>query len=326
MNSQKASPKDEAVKPEANLDLGFGSVVTQESRVRFLNRDGTFNVSRIGLPIVSSVNFYHLLLTISWRKFLGIVAGLYLIINLCFALGYLLCGSGAISDTSTQPFQSEFWRAFFFSVETFATIGYGAIHPVGYPANFLVTLEAFFGLLAQALITGLLFARFSRPTAQIVFSETAVIAPYRDMTAFMFRLANQRSNQLFEVRAQVLFARFINENGKTVRRFDALNLERPSVSFMPLSWTIVHPIDENSPMFDLKDDDLRKADAEFIILLTANDETFAQTVHTRSSFKPDEIEWNSKFRDLYVRGEGIEKITIDIRKLSKTEKIEILNA
>jgi inward rectifier potassium channel len=320
--SQKASSKESNIKKENNLDLGFGSVVTQESRARFLNRDGTFNVSRIGLPVISSINFYHLLLTISWGKFLGMIAGLYLIINFIFTFGYLLCGSEAISDTSTQPFQNEFWRAFFFSVETFATIGYGTIHPVGYPANFVVTLEAFFGLLSQALITGLLFARFSRPTAQIVFSETAVIAPYQEITAFMFRLVNQRSNQLFEVKAQILFARFVNENGKSARHFEALELERPSVSFMPLSWTIVHPITPESPMFGLSDEDLRQSDAEFLIVLTANDETFAQTVHTRSSFKPDEIKWGSKFSDLYVRNKKMKNVTIDVRKLSKTEKVK----
>lgn len=322
MSLQNVSPKKAITEKENNLDLGFGSVVTQESRTRFLNRDGTFNVSRIGLPIVSSVNFYHLLLTISWRKFLGMCAGLYLLINLIFTCGYLLCGSSAISDTSSEPFQSEFWRAFFFSVETFATIGYGTIHPVGYPANFVVTLEAFFGLLSQALITGLLFARFSRPTAQIVFSETAVVAPYQDLTAFMFRIVNQRSNQLFEVKAQVLLARFTNENGNSVRRFDSLELERPSVSFMPLSWTVVHPISPDSPMFGLGEDDLRQGDAEFLVLLTANDETFAQTVHTRSSYKPDEVRWNSKFGDLYVRDKKMKNVAIDVRKLSKTEKVK----
>ena len=311
----------EPKKKEENLDLGFGSVVSQESRTRFLNRDGTFNVSRIGLPVISSVNFYHLLLTISWRKFLAIVTGLYLLINLIFTCGYLLCGSNSIADTSNYPLQNEFWRAFFFSVETFATIGYGTIHPVGYLANFVVTLEAFFGLLSQALITGLLFARFSRPTAQIVFSQTAVIAPYQEVTAFMFRLVNQRSNQLFEVKAQVLLARFVNENGKSVRRFEALELERPSVSFMPLSWTIVHPITSESPMFGLNDEDLRQTDAEFLVLLTANDETFAQTVHTRSSFKPDEVKWGSKFSDMYVRDKKMKNVTIDVRKLSKTESL-----
>lgn len=306
--------------PNESRDLGLGSVVTSESRERFLNRDGSFNVRRVGLPFFSSVNFYHLLLTISWRRFLGFAAAFYLGINIIFAALFLLCGVEAIADTSTQPMPAGFWRAFFFSVETFATIGYGTIHPNGYAANLLMTIEAFASIIAQALVTGLLFARFARPTAAVEFSKTAVIAPYRGVTALMFRLVNKRSNQLIEVKATVLFARFVEENESHARRFDALELERPQVIFMPLAWTVVHPITETSPLFGMTAEDLRKSDAEIVILLTANDETFAQTVHTRSSYKPHEIEWNAKFSDIYVRDEELQHVTIDVRKLSDFRK------
>ena len=315
----KSIARDESQAANDNRDLGFGSVVVQESRERFLNRDGTFNVTRVGLPRFSSINTYNLLLTISWRQFIVFAAAFYFGINLLFAVAYLLCGEAAIADTSLEPTRNQFLRAFFFSVETFATIGYGTIHPTGFPANFLMTLEAFVSIVAQAFLTGLLFARFSRPTAEIKFSDTAIVAPYQDKTALMFRIVNQRSNQLVDVSAEVLFARFVTENGKRIRKFDRLELERPQVSFMPLAWTIVHPIIENSPMFDCADEDLRRSEAEILIVIAAFDETFSQMVHTRSSYKPEEIEWNAKFADIYVRDEGLPHVTIDVRKLSETK-------
>lgn len=304
--------------PNDNRDLGFGSILAQESRRRFLNRDGTFNVARVGFPKYSFVNLYHILLTMTWTRFLLLVASLYFIQNVTFAVLYMFCGHEALADTTATPVENDFWRAFFFSVHTFATIGYGTIQPIGYPANFLVTLESYIGLLAQALVTGVVFARFARPTAKIIFSDKAIIAPYQDITAFMFRIVNGRSNHLIEVKAQVIYSHFVEENGKRTRRFDPLTLERRLVTFFSLSWTVVHPIDEQSPLYGCTDEDLRAADAEFLILLTAHDETFAQTVHARSSYKPDEIIWNVRFADIYVRDSEV--TTIDVRKLSKVER------
>lgn len=317
----KAVTRDENERINDNRDLGFGSIVVQESRERFLNRDGTFNVTRIGLSHFSAVNIYNLLLNASWQRFIVVAALFYFGINLVFSAAYLLCGEAAIADTSTQPTADPFLRAFFFSVETFATIGYGTLHPIGFAANFLMTLEAFASIVAQAFLTGSLFARFSRPTAKIRFSDTAVMAPYQDQTAFMFRIVNQRSNQLVEIKAQVLFARFVTENNKKVRKFDSLELERPQVSFMPLAWTIVHPISEDSPLYNYSDQDLRESEAEFLILIAAFDETFSQMVHTRSSYKPEEIEWNAKFTDIYVRDPDLPHVTIDVRRLSQTKAV-----
>ncbi|HZH33782.1 MAG TPA: ion channel [Pyrinomonadaceae bacterium] len=314
-------PVEKIYNPNDNRDLGFGSILAQESRQRLMNRDGSFNAARLGLSRFSLVNLYHFLLTMSWTRFLLLVAGVYFVQNVTFALLYLACGQEALVDVTETPVQNRFWQAFFFSVHTFATIGYGTIHPVGYAANFLVTLESYVSMLAQALVTGVVFARFARPTAQIVFSDTAIIAPYQDITAFMFRIVNARINQLIEVKAQVALARFVEENGKKVRRFDPLYLERRQVTFFSHSWTIVHPIDEGSPLYGCTAEDLQKSDAEFLILLTAIDETFSQTVHTRSSYKPDEILWNVKFADIYVRGNETEVVTIDVRKLSKVEKV-----
>jgi inward rectifier potassium channel len=308
----------EIIKPEEG-DLGFGAVVTGQSRQRLLNPDGSFNVERTGLSIFSSLNPYHTLLSMSWSTFLGLVLLLYFISNIVFGLLYASFGPEALVDSSAVPMEDLFVRGFFFSVQTFATIGYGTIHPVGVIPNLLVTIESYYSLLANALITGVVFARFARPIARIVFSDVAVIAPYRDITGFMFRIVNGRNNQLIELEAKVMLARLVNENGRTVRRFDILDLERRKVTFFPLAWTVVHPIDERSPLFGLSERDLMATDAEVLILLTGIDETFSQSVHARSSYKPHAIRFGHKFANLYNEVEEGKPISIDVRRLSETE-------
>ncbi len=307
---------------EKDRDLGFGEKVARESRERLLNRDGTFNVERTGLKLTSLLNPYHFLLTMSWKAFIGQTLLIYFLSNVLFGLLYASLGANALVDTSSMPTESIFLRGFFFSVQTFATIGYGTIHPVGIVPNLLVTIESYYSMIMTALVTGIVFARFARPTARILFSETAVIAPFQDKTAFMLRLVNSRNNQLIEVEAKIMFSRLVNENGRVVRRFDLLALERGRVSFLPLAWTIVHPIDENSPMFNLTAEELERTDAEFAVLLSAMDETYAQIVHTRTSYKPHEIKHGYKFGNIYNEVEGGEKISIDVRKLSRVEKIQ----
>jgi len=254
-----------------------------------------------------------------WPAFLLLVLVLYFLSNIVFGGLYAFLGDAAIVDISEQPMTNAFIRGFFFSVQTFATIGFGMIHPIGVAPNLVVTIESYYSMLINALITGLVFARFARPTAKIIFSEVAVIAPYRGVEGLMFRLVNGRSSQLIEVEVRVLFARFVNENGKAVRRFDFLSLEREKVTFLPLSWTIVHPIDDKSPLRDLEPQDYLATDAEILILLTAIDETFSQTVHARSSFKPDQIMCGQRFVSIYNKMAEGEPISIDIRKLSQIE-------
>jgi inward rectifier potassium channel len=309
-----------AVPDETERDLGFGTVVTGQSRQRLLNPDGSFNVQRTGMPFLSSLNLYHAVLSMRWRTFLLLVLLLYFVSNIVFGCLYASFGAAALVDTSAEPLANIFVRGFFFSVQTFATIGYGTIHPAGIIPNLLVTIESYYSLLANALITGVVFARFARPTARVIFSEVAVIAPYRDVEGLMFRLVNGRSNQLFEVEVKVLFARFVDQDGRAVRRFDFLNLEREKVTFFPLAWTVVHPIDQSSPLYGLTSEDFVRTDAEILILLSATDETFAQTVHTRSSYKPHEIYCGHKFVSIYNEVEDGEPISIDIRKLSRVER------
>lgn len=301
--------------PQEYRDLGFGSVVGGANEKRLLNRDGTFNPRREGLPFLASLNAYHFFLTISWKKFFATVLSGYIAANILFALAYLACGPDAIQGQDPAVMGGTFGRAFFFSVETLGTIGYGNIYPVGIAANLIVTAESVTGLLLLALGTGILFARFSRPTAAIVFSDRAVVAPYRNMTGFMFRLTNGRANQLIELEAKVLFSRMEGES----RQYDQLTLERTRVVFFPMSWTIVHPIDEKSPLHGLTRDDLTERDAEFLILLSGVDETFSQIVHARTSYKPSEIAFAERFVNIYnpVRADGT--VSIDVRKIGETE-------
>jgi inward rectifier potassium channel len=270
------------------------------------------------MPWYARLHPYHVLLTLSWGRFLVVVVSGYLVINVLFALAYLAWGPGAIGGQAPELFGGTFGRAFFFSVETIGTIGFGNVYPVGIGPNIVVAIESVTGVLMLALVTGLLFARFSRPTAAIVFSKRAVISFYRGKKGFMFRLTNARANQLIELEAKVLFSRMEG----TSRHYDQLELERKRVVFFPLSWTIVHPIDEKSPMFGMTDEDLAARDAEFLVLLSGIDETFSQLVHARTSYKPREIIYGHRFVNIYkpVRADGT--IAIDVRKLGDTEPAE----
>lgn len=307
---------------EEDRDLGFGSFVARESRQRLLNPDGSFNVQRTGLSFLSSLNLYHTLLSMSWKTFIGLTLLLYFLSNVFFGLIYAGFGAEALVDSSSTPTENLILRGFFFSVQTFATIGYGTIHPVGVVPNLIVTIESYYSMIATALITGIVFARFAHPTAKIMLSKWAVVAPYANGQGLMFRLVNGRSNQLIEVEAKVMIARYVEENGKIARRFDLLELERDRVQFFPLAWTVVHPINEKSPLFGMTQEDLEKSDVEILILLTATDETFASVVHTRSSYKPKEIKFGHRFVNMYNQTKSGEPLSIDIRKLSAIEKVK----
>jgi inward rectifier potassium channel len=295
-------------------DLGFGSVVGGAHERRLLNRDGSFTSRRLGFHPLAYLNGYHALLTITWPRFLGLVTAAYLVLNTLFAWAYLACNAG-LGGVGDAGMGGHWLRAFFFSVETFATIGYGHVFPIGAAANWVVTVESLVSLLAVALMTGIVFARFSRPTAALLFSEVAVVGPYQGTTGFMFRITNARSNQLMELEAKVLFSR-LDDRG---RRYDQLKLERTKVVFFPLSWTIVHPITEDSPLWGSTHDDLIDQDAEFLILMSGIDETFAQVVHARSSYKPQEIVFGAKFANIYNPSADDGTTSIDVSRLSEIE-------
>jgi inward rectifier potassium channel len=303
-------------------DLGFGSVVSRESRQRLLNRDGSFNVARSGLGFLESFAPYHFLLTISWAGFFGVVGVTYLVVNFLFAIAYLACGPDALLGAGATMLGGGFSQAFFFSIQTFATIGYGQIGPNGLAANIVVTVEALVGLMYQALATGLLFARFTRPTAALLFSRRAVVGPYSDSQGLMFRIVNGRRTEIIELEAQVLFSQVEPDNrGGTVRRYSALPLERNKVTFFPLSWTIVHPIDSASPLAGRTREDLERTQAEILVLLSGIDEALEQTVHARSSYRADEIVWNARFQSMFLPPDARSRIAVDISRVDEIEPV-----
>jgi inward rectifier potassium channel len=309
---------------DINADLGFGSVVSRDVRRRLLNRDGTFNVRRDGLPLFASLSAYHYLLNITWTKFLAYVSVCYIAGNAIFAVAYLLCGPDALFGMSPVDGPAgHFATAFFFSVHTLATIGYGSIHPQNLSSNIIVTIEALAGLIGFSFVAGIVFARFARPLARILFSQYAVIAPYKDITAFMFRIVNQKSSEIVELRAKLMLARRKRESPNGEREFIALNLERERVSFFPLSWTIVHPIDKDSPLFGMSADEMRLCDTEFLILLNGFDETFSQNVHTRSSYRGDEVVWGAKFKSMFNPAREDGTLSVDVQKLHEIERVPI---
>jgi inward rectifier potassium channel len=313
IHNQKINPED---------DLGFGPQPVIKNQP-LMNKDGTPNVKRVGLPFFNTSNNYHNLITMSWRKFWLLVVCGYLIINIFFAFIYMLCGPGSLDGTSGNSTFHRFMDALFFSAQTISTVGYGHISPRGMASNSIAALESMMGLLAFALATGLLYGRFSRPSARIVFSENILVAPYLEKgKGLMFRLANLRRNLLIDLEIEIMFS--FNEvvDGKTLRRFYPLRLERRKVSILTLNWTVVHPLDDNSPLIDMTMDDLERSEAGFTILLRAFDDTFSQTVHARTSYQHDDVIWGAKFNPIFNR-DANGGLILDLSKINDYERTEI---
>jgi len=300
-------------------DLGIGTKAA-ESKVRLLNRDGSFNVRRKGLPFLTWFSGYHYLISLPWWKFNLIILFGYIAINALFGAIYFAVGLDQMAGIDGHTGFEQYLECVFFSTQTFTTVGFGRTAPVGIGANIVASLEALAGLVTLAFGTGLLYGRFSRPVAKIMFSEHAVIAPYEGINGFMFRVANQRKNQLIDVNTTVTLSRLESHNGTPARRFHVLELERKQVTFFHLSWTVVHPIDESSPLYGVTQDQLEASDAEFLIVMRAFDDTFSQTVHARTSYKAKEVVFGHKFKGIINIGQdGMTEIELD--KLHDHEQV-----
>ena len=238
------------------------------------------------------LDIYHIVLTAPWWAFFVAVAAIFAAVNTMFALLYM-------SDPRGIEHAHGFWDDFLFSVQTIGSANYTVLLPKDVYANVVVSCEAFFGILNLALITGVVFARFSRPFARVLFSSVAVIAPFNAVPTLMFRAANQRGNQILNAEVSVSLAHQVTTTeGIVMRRFEELKLVRARSPLFALSWTVMHPIDEASPLYGATIDSLYEDQVEIIVLLSGRDDTLSDMIYARHSYMPDEILWNRRFVDV----------------------------
>jgi inward rectifier potassium channel len=308
------SKKNVLVENERNRqDLGFGTKLT-DRRKRLLKQDGQFNVKRKGQSFEAWLNIYNRFIMMPWKLFFLIVLLVYLMLNFIFAITYYLIGVEHLIGVNMTSTHSQFWDAFFFSAQSLTTVGYGRISPDGFAASWVSSIESLMGLMMFAIVTGLLYGRFSRPTARVLFSGNALIAPYLNINALMFRMVNERSNQLINMEVSMVFSKIEVRNGVPNRRYYGLTLERAKVNFFPTDWTIVHPLTEDSPLYNETPESLAASDAEFMIAIQGIDDTFADAVYVRHSYKSEEIVWGAKFTPM-IEDDGDEMYVLDLKKV-----------
>ncbi len=267
---------------------------SQRTITRIVDPRGQFNVIRVGMPPPPWRDAYHGMLTMPWPLFFVSIAMFYLFANVGFAIAYLLGG-----DTIANADAGSFADAFFFSVQTMASIGYGAMHPQTLYGNIVVTIESLVGLMGLAMATGLMFARFARPTARVMFSQYAVVTLFNGIPTLMFRAANQRRNRILDAQVQLTLVRNeVTKEGHFMRRFEDVQLARSHSPIFALTWTVMHPIHPMSPFHNSNPEELWQHESELIVTLTGLDETFAQTIHARHSYTPDEILWDRHLADI----------------------------
>lgn len=283
------------------------------NRPSIVARTDSDQIRRIGLRTPWRSDLYHRGLTLHWTWFLAGGAALYLMVNVLFALLYLL-QPGSIAGA--RP--GAFGDAFFFSVQTIATIGYGQMFPATLYANILVTMETMSGLIFIALTTGIVFARISRPTARVMFSDTIVIAPFQGVPTLQVRIANERRSQILEADVHVILLRYEESpEGIRLRRFFDLKLARSHTPVFALSFTILHTIDETSPLWGATADSLKAEEAEILLTVTGLEETTSQNVHARTSYRPAEIQWQYRFTDIFGTDEAGNRV-IDYTRFHST--------
>jgi inward rectifier potassium channel len=303
-----------------NYDPGLGRKYEKRT-ARIINKDGSFNVKRHGVRRLQ----YQWLLQTSSLEFYTTVISAYLAFNVLFALVYMGVGVERLGGKVDMWAFPDFFKALFFSMQTFTTVGYGSVYPQGGIVSFVAGMEAMAGLMFFAIATGLVYGRFSRPSARILFSNNILISPYKENeTALMFRIVNRRLNVLMEMDAQVIVAMDVDDSEEVRRRFYRLELETSKIVFFPLTWTIVHPITKTSPFQGLTHEDLLKRDTEVLILVKGYDETFSQHVHVRFSYTADELIWGARFiRNFQSQDNGVVELHID--DVHAFEKAELPN-
>ncbi|HEY2350831.1 MAG TPA: ion channel [Puia sp.] len=304
-----------------NNDTGFGGNPDNYGG-RFVNRDGSFNVRKEGVPFYHRFSLYHTMLNMPSWKFFGALFTFYLTVNFIFGSVYYFIGApdfiGVMAITRWQFFK----EMFFFSTETFTTVGYGRVNPIGDAANSIAAIESMLGFLSFAIATGLLFGRFSKPKAFLLFSRDALISPYRDGSALMFRFAAYKDNHtMTNVDIKVNAALLVDENGKTVYKFYDLSLERSHVESLPMNWTVVHPLISESPIYDFTREDMKKADLEIYVSVRAFDDVYSNVVQQRTSYTSDEILFGRKFVQMYRESDDGKTTIVELQRLHEHKEV-----
>ncbi len=310
------------IKARSEENTGFGTNSSYNAG-RFLNKDGKANIQRSGISLLQRYSLYHVMLDLPRWKFLSAIFGFFIAINIAFATLYYLIGIDQLGGVlSGSPLQN-FGEAFFFSAQTFTTVGYGRINPSGILTSAIAAIEALTGLLSFAVVTGLFYGRFSRPRAFLKFSEHMLVSPYQNKRSLMFRMVPYKNNQLTEVEVKITLAMKIEENGKIVNKFYALDLVISRINSLTLSWTLVHVIDEKSPLFTFSEEDIINAKAEILVYVKGFDEAFSNTVVSRTSYSAGEIVFGAKFKIMYEASPDGNYTILHIDRLNDTEKAEL---
>ncbi len=294
-------------------DSGFGRSFSSKSE-RVLTSKNEFNIDRIGTPAIS---LFHELLQLNWSYILILIFVFYLLINFLFAGIYFLIGPEGLQGMNVGNDLSNFMQCYFFSVQTFTTVGYGALHPTGFWSSAVAGIEALCGLLTFAIITGLVYSKFSKPNFKFLYSEKLLIAPYKDGSGAMFRVVNPHRQKLLDIEATMIYTYF--PKGQNTRFFRTLELEIKKISMFPISWTINHPITDQSPLYGLKQADFKEMKVEFITLLSAYDEESGRTIKKLNSYHYSEIECNAKFLPMVGYENG--KTLLFLNKVSEYQKL-----
>ena len=257
-------------------------------------RAGATGVVKIGLETRFFDDIYHYMMEASWARLIVIIGAVYFTTNALFAVLYVLAG-----DSITGAEKGSLTDAFFFSVQTLSTVGYGVMSPKGAVGSALVTVEAFVGLLGMAMASGLMFSKFARPTARVIFSSRIVVNTRNGKPCLVMRMANGRGNEIIEATLRVSILKpEITTEGEKMRRFHDLVLTRSQTPLFTLTWMAIHEINEASPLFGETEASLREMNVRFIVTLTGIDSTFAQTVHARTSYFAEEVVWGGRFVDV----------------------------
>jgi inward rectifier potassium channel len=303
------------------VDPGIGEKFNAQSG-RVLNKDGSFNVQQSGFDI-RRLHIFQYLIRISWFQFFSSLFLAFVIANFAFAAVYLMLGPDALKSADMDSGVTHFWQSVFFSVHTMTTVGYGNLYPSGFAANVVSGIEAMTGLLGFSIATGMVYGRFSRPTAKIIYSQNAIVVPHHNhQNALMFRIANMRNSVLMDVEAAALFT-FIEKKGdQFARRYYRMDFERNTVSYLPLTWTLVHPINEQSLLHGKSAEEHKDMMLEIMITIKGFDETYGDIVHSRYSYLYEDIVWGAKFLPSFHVHKGGAAV-LDIDKINAFEKVEL---